>query len=109
MKRMSFLLCGLAVLAVGAPGVRAQDSMESQLSARLSQAATLSLSEVKPNEIVKGDIAFSGIFVDVWKTDSLPQLMNPFAPERYGSAEDNTLRDSITQKASGWKFFSIRF
>jgi hypothetical protein len=109
MKRMSILLCSLVILAIGASEVRSQDAMESQLSARLSKAASLSMSEVKPNEIVKGDVTYSGIFVDVWKTDSLPELLNPFAPEKYGSAEDNTLRDSITQKASGWKFFSIRF
>jgi len=109
MNKKSILVCGLAVLAVGASEARAQDSMESQLDARLGKAASLSMSEVKLNEIVKGNVAYSGIVVDVWKTDSLPALLNPFAPARYGSAEDNTLRDSITERASGWKLFSIRF
>jgi hypothetical protein len=109
MKRMSILVCGLTVLVAGALEARAQDSLESQLNTRLREAASASMSEVKPNEIVKGDVTYSGIFVDVWKTDSLPELLNPFAPAKYGSAEDNTLRDPITERASGWKLFSIRF
>ena len=62
-----------------------------------------------PNEIVKGHAAYSGMAVDVIKTSNRLQLFNPFAPAQYGSAEDNTLRDSITGKASGWKPFPIRF
>jgi hypothetical protein len=109
MRRMSILICGLAVLAVGASAARAQDSLESQVNTRLSQAAALSLSEVKPNEIARGNVVFSGIAVDILKTDSLPQLFNPLAPDKYGSAEDNALLDLITERPSGWKLFSIRF
>jgi hypothetical protein len=109
MRRTSILVCGLAVIAVGASEVQAQDSLESQVSTRLSQVASLSLNEVKPNEIVKGNVVFSGITVDILKTDSLPQLFNPLAPEKYGSAEDNALLDLITERPSGWKLFSIRF
>jgi hypothetical protein len=106
---MFILVFGLAVLTSGTQLARAQDSMESQLNARLLKASSLSLREVKPNEIVKGDIAYSGIAVEAIKTDNLLQLFNPAAPAKYGSAEDNTLRDSITGKASAWKLFSIRF
>ncbi len=109
MKRLSILLCGLAVLASVALTVHAQDALESQFTSRLGKAASLSLSEFKPNEIVKGDVVYSGIFIDLLKADSLPELLNPFAPDKYGSAEDNTLRDPITERATGWKFFSIRF
>ena len=83
--------------------------MESDYSARLRKASSLSLSEVKANEIVRGDLAYSGIAVSAIKTDNLLQLFNPVAPPKYGSAEDNTLRDSITGRTSGWKIFSIRF
>ncbi len=109
MKRMLIIFCGLAALVAGAAGARAQDALESQFSPRLEKLALLSLNDVKANEIVKGNVVHSGIVVHVWKTDNLFQLMNPFAPDRYGSAEDNTLRDAITERASGWKIFSIRF
>ena len=109
MRRMSILFCGFAVLAVGASKTCAQDALESQVSTRLNQVASLSLNEVKPNEIVKGNVVFGGIAVDLLKTDSLPQLFNPLAPEKYGSAEDNALLDLITERPSGWKLFSIRF
>ena len=109
MKRTFGLLYGVAVLTVGVQSTCAQDSMESQLNARLAKASSLSLREARPNEIARGDIAYSGIAVQVVKTDNLLQLFNPAAPAKYGSAEDNTLRDSITGRASAWKLFSIRF
>jgi hypothetical protein len=109
MKRMLILVCGLAVLSSGTQLVRSQDAMESQLNTRLLKASSLSLREVKPNEIIKNEITYSGIAVEAIKTDNLLQLFNPAAPVRYGSAEDNTLRDSVTGRASAWKIFSIRF
>jgi hypothetical protein len=109
MKRMFILVCGLAVFTGATPLARAQDAMESQLNARLVKASSLSLREVRPNEIVKDNIAYGGIAVEAIKTDNLLQFFNPAAPAKYGSAEDNTLRDSITGRASAWKLFSIRF
>jgi hypothetical protein len=47
--------------------------------------------------------------VEVVRTSNLLQLINPLAPAKYGSGEDNTLRDSFTGRATGWKLFSIRF
>ena len=64
---------------------------------------------MKANEIVKGNVAYSGIVVEAIKTDNLLQLFNPFAPAKYGSAEDNTLDDVATGKPRAWKLFSIRF
>ena len=109
MKRMLILMCGLAALLSGTQLVRSQDAMESQLNTRLLKASSLSLREVKPNEIIKGDLSYSGIAVEALKTDNLLQLFNPGAPAKYGSAEDNTMRDSITGRTSAWKIFSIRF
>jgi hypothetical protein len=54
-------------------------------------------------------LSYSGIAVAVVKADNPLQLLNPLAPERYGSAEDNSLRDLKTGQVSGWKLFSIRF
>ncbi len=109
MKRIFILVFGVAALTSGTQLARAQDAMESQLNARLARASALSLREVRPNEVLRGEIAYSGIAVQVAKTDNLLQLFNPAAPAKYGSAEDNTLRDPITGRASAWKLFSIRF
>jgi hypothetical protein len=83
--------------------------MESQLGARLSKAMTLSSNEVKPNAVVKGKVAYSGMAVSAFKTDNLVQLFNPFAPARYGAALDNALRDPGTGRARAWKVLSIQF
>jgi hypothetical protein len=109
MKRMHILLCGLVVLGITAGLARADNSLESQLSTRLGKAISLSAGEVKANQIVKGDVAYSGIAVAAIKTDNLLELFNPLAPAAYGSALDNTLEDLNTGKARAWKLFSIQF
>ena len=50
-----------------------------------------------------------GILVELVKTDNPLQLINPAAPERYGSAEHNVARDITSGKVSGLKFFELRF
>jgi hypothetical protein len=109
MKRMFALICGFMVLAATVQQAAAQDALESEFDSRLSKAISLSLEEVRPNEVTSAGLSFSGIIVAAFKTDNLLQLVNPFAPSRYGSAEDNSLRDFQTSKLSGWKLFSIRF
>ena len=109
MKRMLILLSGLAMLAAGTQAARAQDTLESQFNTRLGKATAPSSNQVKPNEIVKGTITYSGIVVEALKTDNLVQLINPLAPAKYGSAEDNTIYDLSTGKARAWKLFAIRF
>jgi hypothetical protein len=74
MKKMSILLFSLVVVGAPAQPARAEDLLKSQLSDRLAKASSLSLSEGKPNEIVKGNFAYSGIAVAAFKTDSLLQL-----------------------------------
>lgn len=106
---MYIVLIGFAALAAAAHPACGQESMESQLSTRLNKAVSISASEVKPNEIEKGKVAYSGITVSAFKTDNLAQLFNPFAPARYGSALDNALQDPATGRARAWKVFSIQF
>ena len=109
MKRLFIIVCGVAMLAGGVTQARGEDTLESELGARLKKAIDLSASEVKPNEIVSGGLTYSGVLVEVVKTDNPLQLVNPFAPEQYGSAWDNSLHDLKTNTASGWKLFSIDF
>jgi hypothetical protein len=109
MKRTSIVLFSFAVLATAALPAYGQDSMQSQLNARLNKAVSISASEMKPNEMVRGKVAFSGIAVSAFKADNLVQLFNPFAPAKYGSALDNAVQDPGTGKARAWKVFSIQF
>ena len=114
---MLIVLSGLAMLSVGPQMARAQGTLESELNTRLSKAAAPSSNLVKPNEIVKGNIVYSGILVEALKTDNPLQLANPFAPARYGSAEDNTIYDPGMAMvydpkvgiSRAWKLFAIRF
>jgi hypothetical protein len=62
-----------------------------------------------PNETVHGRIEVDGIFVQLDKMDNPLQLINPAAPERYGSAEENVLRNPASGKVSGLKFLELRF
>ena len=63
----------------------------------------------KPNEIRKDGVTYSGILVELSKTDKPLELINPLAPPEYGSAEDNTARNPFDGEVSGLKLFSIQF
>jgi hypothetical protein len=56
-----------------------------------------------------GRLEVNGVFVQLAKTDNPLQLINPAAPEPYGSAEENILRDPVSGKVSGLKLFELRF
>jgi hypothetical protein len=108
MKKLAILICTIGVLTANAQTKRTGSSLESTATPRGKQTSGLS-STAKPNEIVKGDVAYSGIAVQVVKTRNPLQLVNPAAAPKYGSAEDNVLRDPTTGRASGLRIFSIRF
>ena len=75
-----------------------------------SQEAGLSF-ELRPNEIKVGQLTLAGVGVLLAKADTHNplQLLNPFAPERYGSPEDSVFRSPVNGKISGIKIFEIRF
>ena len=62
-----------------------------------------------PNEPAHGHLKVDGILVQLVKTDNPLQLINPAAPERYGSAEDSVVRDPASGRISGLKFLELRF
>lgn len=102
MKHIVFFLSLVAATAL------AQDTFTHGASRTLpspkdkERLATLVRVE-KPNQIVSGGRTYSGIAVQVVKTDNLLQLINPFAPAKYGSGEDNLVadRDPITGRPAG--------
>jgi hypothetical protein len=108
MKRISILTGVLVALsAAAAETTSREESLE--ITARRAKETPPLIEFEKPNQITVGPISYSGIAIQVIKTDNLAQLINPAAPERYGSAEDNLVRDPITDRPSGLKIFSIQF
>ncbi len=85
----------------------ASQALEAQLASRFQR--TFTFREVKPNEVVTGNITLSGIGVEVAKKRNPLQLINPFAPAEYGAPEDNVVRDPINGRVTGLKLFAIRF
>jgi hypothetical protein len=108
MKTLLILVAAFAVFAAGAQTTPTDQSLQS-MGAPGSRGTRALAREPKPNEIIKGNVAYSGIAVQLVKAGNPLQLFNPAAPPQYGSAEDNTLRNPITGRAFGLKIFSLRF
>src|SRR5437763_874184 len=113
MKKCFILLSVFVVLAAraeltNAPPAAAQESLQTEAGKRAKETPPV-VKEQKPNEIVAGNLTFSGIAVEAVKVDHPLQLINPLAPPEYGSPEDNVVRDPIKGKVSGLKLFSIQF
>src|SRR3974377_1587022 len=109
MKRYAILLGVMAVVsAANAEPPRTEGTLQASGTQPAKKRESLAPA-TRPNEIIKENVSYSGIAGQVTKPGNPLQLLNPAAPARYGSAEDNTLRDPITGKASGLKIFSIRF
>ena|SRR5882724_11108936 len=108
MKRLSIFLGALVALSAWAETPSKEESFEASIAKRARETPLIP-EQKKPNEITVGHLTYSGIAVQAVKTDNLFQLVNPAAPEKYGSAEDNVVRDPINNRVSGLKFFSIQF
>src|SRR2546425_82286 len=94
---------------VQAHAARQQDQKPpTQIESR-PRGTPLNIETPAPNETAHGHLKVDGILVQLVKTDNPLQLLNPAAPERYGSAEDNVVRDPASSKVSGLKFLELRF
>jgi len=78
---------------------------------RMPNATTVLIAPLKPNEMAgpRPGVTYSGVVVQAVKTDNPFQLINPFAPARYGNGADNVDHDIVTGKENGLKFFCIGF
>ena len=65
---------------------------------------------VKPINMVRSKkypgLEYSGSLVQAAQSNPL-QLINPFAPARYGDGEANTVRNLVTKEAEGLKLWQI--
>ncbi len=122
MKRLLILLplfTGLAASAQSTNAPTAKTPMTNAAPLRATQTlqaktterfeSTITLGQLKPNEIMSGKFTFSGIAVEAVKKRNPLQLINPLAPLEYGSAEDNVVRDPINGRVEGLKIFAFRF
>ena len=75
-------------------------------------SAGLELRVVTPINVVRSKqylgIEYSGIFVQAARSNPL-QLINPFAPARYGNGEANVVRHFVTGEVEGLKLWRIAF
>lgn len=111
MKRLLLLL--VFVASAGAqptntPVIAPEPSVVTTLPSQLP-TATIEIQRVAPNQVISGKLVYEGIFVETVKMDNPLQLINPFAPARYGNGDDNLDLDPVTGHVNGLKFFSVRF
>jgi hypothetical protein len=69
----------------------------------------LSIERPAPAEIPLGHLTLNGIAVQALKADNPLELINPGAPEQYGSTDQDLLSDPISKKAPGLKILELRF
>ena len=109
---MKDMRLSLVLLIVALSGLTARAGIEDEsLSATAGRPAdtSLSLTLERPNEVVHGDIVYSGVFVQMAKSNNPLELINPLAPAEAGSALDNTVFNPINDKHEGIKLFAINF
>lgn len=105
---MMFSAAGAAAQTTNAPPVAQEEALEADIVVR-ARETPLALREDKPNQIQGRKLSYSGVPIFVLRTRHPLQLINPAAPARYGDAEDNVVRDPVTRRVSGLKFFCIKF
>jgi hypothetical protein len=108
MKQLAILVLTCGALSANAQVTSAERLLESTGGKRGTQTNTVPFTEQK-TDIVKGNVAYSGLTIQAVRVGNPLQLVNPAAPSRYGSAQDNMVRDPITGRSSGLSIFSIRF
>lgn len=119
MKSLAFILAGTlaSAVAVGAQTAPVEGAAEQETDESLTIETTKPVVEElpeKPNEIRIDGVKYEGILVQVAKTDNPAQLINPFAPERYGDGFENVVTAPSTEapeeeEPRGLKLFSISF
>jgi hypothetical protein len=116
---MKTSLIFLALLAAGTVNAQSPGPADAQspvrndaLETRLSYEARATLAKPESpalNRILGQRFIYTGIAVEMIRADNPLQMLNPFAPERYGDAEQNVVRDPITGHVDGLKIFCVSF
>lgn len=109
MKLISILAFMLAVGTASAQTAPAEGSLESQLGSRLGKATARVDREAKASEIVRGNITYSGIVVELLKTGSPLKVINQPAARDYKPSERYVTRDWSIGRGEGFTLLGIRF
>lgn len=100
---LSMWLAGLA-LAVGANDEQQVEATAQRTAPPRAEPKTETVQRVRTD-----GVTLSGIAVAAAKAENKLQLLNPLAPDEYGSSEDNVVRDPINGKVTGLKILAIEF
>src|SRR4051812_43455241 len=107
MKPFLALAAVFSLLSAYSQSTVGNDSMDAEIRRRLTTQPNqnfLTTQPEKPNEVRRNGVSYSGIFVQLRKTDRPLELINPAAPPEYGSSHDNTVYDPQTGR-TGLKLF----
>lgn len=110
MKRLIFLFSFICAATVHSQDQRLNETLQTDSESLKAETRKILRAE-KPNEIITEKAVYSGIAVQVLKTDNLVQLINPFAPAEYGSGADNLVseRDPIVGRPTGLSVLTVKF
>ncbi|MBI3414198.1 MAG: hypothetical protein HY043_02580 [Verrucomicrobia bacterium] len=110
MKAILILALALALSVVNSRGQanQAEVSNQTQIPAKKKSAPALLAPDSPALRAVPRKVIFGGALVRLAKTDKPLQLINPFAPARYGSGLNDLVVDPATGKALGISLLSIR-
>src|SRR5207248_1270485 len=108
MTALLSLVAALGLATADNPTVQTDESVEARTARRLRET-NVQITLERPNEFPVNNLTYEGIAIQLFRTDNLFQLFNPFAPPEYGRAEANVSLDPVTGRASGLKLFALRF
>lgn len=111
MKTFARLFIVLIVSAAGAMAQNAKSgvSKDTQATSSDREKAAPVVKMESPKQLLGKKFKYDGALIKLTKADNPLQMINPFAPARYGSGFDNLARDPIDGKGTGISLVSIKF
>ena len=111
MKTFTKLFIALIVSTAGAMGQDATSGVSKDTQATTSdreKAAPVVKMEA-PKQMIGKKFKYDGALIKLIKADNPLQMINPFAPAKYGSGYDNVVRNPIIGKGEAISLISVRF
>ena len=103
-----FIALILTLCSLSSFGQTNQTEISKQSEVGQKPKQTVTVAKPTPTGLRK-KATYSGVLVQVTKTDNPLQLINPFAPARYGSGFSNLRVDPVTGKAQGISLLTIGY
>jgi len=108
MKLICIMAMAIAPLSLLAQSNMVEVAPETGLDWWATEIITesLSITNAGPSP---GEATYTGIGVQLIQAEQPLQLLNPLAPESYGTGEQNVMFDLFTKQPVGLKLFSFNF